>query len=68
MNNPGSSVYYFNNFRMWLNNDFYFDYTSTDNCFLYYRIPGMKCLKAKEGYARYSSIAIKSDKCSSYST
>ena len=42
-----------------MNNDFYFDYTPGDPCFLYYNIEDMKCLKAKKkGYALYKGKVV----------
>ena len=68
MNNAGDSVYYFNYFILWISHDFYFDYTSTEHCFLSYNIPDMQCLKAKEGYTIYLNTVIKPDECINYST
>lgn len=40
-----------NNIRFFDGNDFYFDYTKNDKCFLYYNTSSMSCLKAKHGMA-----------------
>ena len=42
-----ASPIFFNNLQLFMNNDFYFDDTPTDPCFLYYNIEDMKCVKAK---------------------
>ena len=52
-----------------MNNDFYFDYTPDDPCFLYYNIEDMQCIKAKKkGYVLYKNKVIYQDDCSSFST
>lgn len=51
-----------------MNNDFYFDYTPTDRCFIYFNIEDMKCLKAKKGYALYKNQIVLQDDCSDYSS
>ena len=72
--NYGTS-YYFDNFNIYTNYDFYFDYTSTDGCFIYYNLADMNCIKPKEGYALYKGdstdgkvIVVPKDDCYSYST
>ena len=68
------SSYYFNNLNIYSNYDFYFDYTLTDNCFIYINLADMICIKPKEGYALYQEnttgeiIVIVKDDCYSYST
>ena len=62
------SVYFFNNVQLFMNNDFYFDYTSTDPCFLYYNIEDMKCVKAKKGYALYKDQVVQEDDCPNFSS
>ena len=63
MNNPEGSGYFFNNLNIFSNYDFYFDYTSTDNCFLYYNLANMQCIKAKEGYILLGGAAVEKNKC-----
>lgn len=62
------SVYFFNNLQLFMKNDFYFDYTLTDPCFIYYNIEDMKCLKTKKGYVLYKDQIVLEDDCSSFST
>ena len=71
---PGSS-YYFNNLNIYTNYDFYYDYTLTDNCFIYINLADMICIKPKEGYALYQGdspagkvVVVAKDDCYSYST
>lgn len=49
----GGLKFYINNFRIFEGSNFYFDYTATDSCFMYYDLANMKCLKARDGYAVY---------------
>lgn len=44
---------YLNNIRVFMNTDFYFDYSTSSNCYLSYYIPSLYCLKAKKGYVTY---------------
>lgn len=50
--------------RVFVGSEFYFDYsTINNNCFIYYDLTDIKCLKAKEGYAIYEGVVLKPETC-----
>ena len=54
--------------RVFLGSDIYFDYSATNNCFIYYNLADIKCLKAKKGYAVYSGYPVLPEKCFEFGT
>ena len=66
--NSGNAGFFFNNLRIFSNYDFYFDYTSTENCWLLYNIAGMECLKTKQGYVQIDNVVYDTSYCYSLST
>jgi len=56
MYNSGNAGFFFNNLRIFSNYDFYFDYTSTELCWLFYKIADMQCLKTKPGYVPINNV------------
>lgn len=61
------NFYSINNIKIILGSVFYFDYTSTNPCFIYYNLVDMKCLKAKSGYTIYHGQVISQNDCFNYS-
>lgn len=67
--NPNSSptdshAIYLNNIRFFDGSDFYFDYTDSDNCFLYSSTANdMQCVKAKNGYSILNGKTVGGQDC-----
>lgn len=58
--------FYLNNVRVFLGSDFYLDYSTSNNCFIYYNLANIKCLKAKKGYAIYKEAVTLPESCYQY--
>ena len=61
--NIGNADYFFNNLKIFSNYDFYFDYTSTEHCWLFYNIADMHCLKTKKGYVQIDNVVYDKSYC-----
>ena len=66
--NSGNAGFFFNNLKIFSNYDFYFDYTSTEHCWLFYNIASMQCLKTKQGYVQINNVVYDKSYCYSLST